>query len=127
MGYSTKRRLGCLEPILVDLERFDFGVEGGGRNAEFGGSTRGARDASLSVSQCCLDCFLLLYGRDPLEELADRITGVCSGGQPAFVDSEIFRVANDNRALDDVLQLANIAGPCVGLEAVECRLANRAN
>ena len=41
--------------------------------------------------------------------------------EPGFVDGERTAVAEDDGPLDDILQLANIARPAVGLEQIERR------
>ena len=45
-------------------------------------------------------------------------------GQPALVDRELVGVGDDHRPFDHVLQLANVPGPRVGLEAIERPLAD---
>jgi class 3 adenylate cyclase len=50
-----------------------------------------------------------------------------SGGEPAGIDAEHVGVAENHRPLDYVLQLANVAGPVIGLEQIEGLLADAAN
>src|SRR6266851_3022394 len=45
-------------------------------------------------------------------------------GQPALVDGEFVGVGDDHRPLDDVLKLTHVPGPSIGLQAVECPLAD---
>src|SRR5262249_56780293 len=45
---------------------------------------------------------------------------------PMLVHREFFRVTEDHRSLDDVLQLANVSGPVVGLKQIEALLVDAA-
>ena len=61
------------------------------------------------------DCLLLnreLFGK----RLIYRLGGDRAPRKPTLIHREVFRVADNDRAFDDVLQLPNIAGPWIRLE-----------
>src|SRR6266851_3307037 len=48
-------------------------------------------------------------------------------GEPGGIDRERIALAQDDRPLDDVLQLADVARPTVGFEQIERRLLDVAD
>src|SRR6266478_5472047 len=108
---------------LVDPERADLRFKRGTRNAESGRCSSGPEYAPAAYAQRILDDRLLLRGeraRQPDRGSESR----AFRGQPALVDREFVGVRDDDGPLDDVLQLAHIAGTRIGLQSVERPLAD---
>ena len=57
---KLERQLALSKLMLVDLERLDFRVQRGLRNAESRRSPRRARDSSMAFSERCFDQLFLL-------------------------------------------------------------------
>src|SRR4030095_5171680 len=64
LGCERKEALVCLKPVFVDLQRFDFGIECGGRKAEFGSSAQRSGHTALGIGECRLHHPLFLRRRE---------------------------------------------------------------
>ena len=87
-----------------------------------------ARNPPLTVRQRRFDHFPLLLCVHAAES-SERNVQLCRcagqvGLQPGFLDRERLALAQDDRPLDDILQLANVARPGVGLQHCQGLLRN---
>src|ERR1700676_5489297 len=73
-----------------------------------------------------LNHHLLLLRGNLLREFGLPLRLRCSGlpRQPTLVNGEALRLAYNHRPLNDVPQLANIAGPEIGLEQLQASLVD---
>src|SRR5260370_20675671 len=104
------RRCMSLEAILVDFQRVNLRFQRGPRDAQLGRSPLGSEYPAATFFQGGLNDFLLLrqesYGK---LHLVFRFCQRRLLWKPAFVDREHLRFAKYDRALDDVLQFANVS------------------
>src|SRR5579863_4529765 len=127
---SFARRVGTLprpEPVLVDLERPDLGIQCLARDPELGCGAGWPGDSAVRASQGSFDNFFLT-----LHERATKRSARCRhtcwlSDQPGLVYRERLGFAKHDGALDHVLELANIAWPVVRLKASHGCLVNVAN
>src|SRR6266850_6388513 len=110
------------KPPLVDLQRPDLRLESRSRDPEPCGRSRGPEHPATAGPEGVLDHRPLLRGQGSGQPMSAIDLG--PRGQPALVDRELVGVRDDHRPFDHVLQLANVPGPRVGLEAIERPLAD---
>src|SRR5258706_12664451 len=96
--------LSGLEPMFVDSQALDLGLESGPRKSKLGRRTGCARDSAPALRQCGFDHLPFPVNersreRKELFSLQGRSTL-----QPCLVDREGFTVAKDDRTLHHILQ-----------------------
>src|SRR6266404_549774 len=121
---SLAARSGPFEPMLVDPQCVDLRVERRWMEAELRRRAGRSRDTSPAFGKRRLD-HLPLACRQLVTERPHRLRRLLR--EPARVDGERAGVADDDRALDDVLQLAHVPGPAVGLHEVQRALVDAAD
>src|SRR5215472_14097001 len=107
--------------MLLDAQRADLVVQRRGIEAELRRRTGRSCYTSAALGERRLD-HLPLTGRQLVTERTYGLRRFAR--QPAQVDGERVGVADDDRPLEDVLQLAHVPGPAVGFHEVERLLVN---
>src|SRR5439155_18238291 len=78
-----------------------------------------SRDPALASRQCGFD--YLFFALDKRGDKRNRrLPSLPFPLQPSLVDGKCFAVAQHDSPLDDILQLANVAGPIVSLKQLQC-------
>src|SRR5258705_7202344 len=116
-----------LEAPLVDLQRLDLRLQRRGGHPE---PPRGAErpgHAALAVLERRLDGVLFVGRPRAGGEAGDRRGPKGSTGEPPRIDRERVRITHDHRALDDVLQLADVPWPVVRLKQLRRLLGEAAD
>src|SRR5712671_876011 len=96
-------------------------------NAQLGSGAGWASDHTLGIPQRALDHFYLALDKSRNERGTRPTRLAICACKPGFIDRKGFPIAHDHRALNDVLQFANVARPVIPLEQVESIFANRSN
>src|SRR5437867_9569683 len=113
---ETYGRLPGFEGPLVDLQRLDLRLECRRRHAEPPRGTERSGHAALAFTESSLDGVLFVGRQRAGAEADDRRDPEGPTGEPPRIDRESVRITDDHRALDDVLQLADVARPVVRLK-----------
>src|SRR5713226_9357704 len=107
---------------LLDFQCANLRFERRTRDSEPCSRSRGTEDAPFASTQGIFnDCLFVNGQRAGQAELAFELG---SRGQPTLVDDEFVGVRDNHRPLDNVLQLANVPRPHVGLQVIESPLAD---
>src|SRR6266536_2204545 len=117
-------RLDGSEVILVNLQRSDLRFQGRGRNAQLGCRTRRPRYSASGLSQGSLNYLPLLRYRPLGQGLARRLCQNRLRRQPTLLYREGLRITDDDRPLDDILELSNVTRPRVRLQQLQCLLVD---
>src|SRR5882672_3928220 len=104
------------EAAAIDPELLDLGLERLPRNSEPRGGTRRARDAARALAESLLDQSLLTL--DEIGDEGSKAGAPIDAHQPGRIDRQRVVLAENHRSFDDVLKLANVAGPVVRLQLV---------
>src|SRR5437660_6261976 len=121
MPWRLRFRL-CLELGLIDSEGRNLGIQGLPGNPEFRRGTEWAGDATFRLPQRHFDHLSFPVSEASVQGLRGGRRPRWLMPEPGLVDGERIAVTEDDGPLDDILQLANIARPAVGLEQIERRL-----
>src|SRR5688572_3914522 len=105
--------------MLVDLQHANLGFQRRPRDSEPSGRTRWTSHATSARRERSLDPHDLVRGKVVAERLFAFSTSGGSPHEPTLVDRQNIRFREDHGSLDDVLQLADIAGPRVRTENAE--------
>src|SRR5208337_2077379 len=111
--------LGGFEEMFVDLEGFDLRFKSRGWNTQLGGRTQPSRHAASAFSQSSLNHLFFLSHKLVGKRLACRMSLARLPNQPMLIDRKLFRVTDDDRPFNYILQLSNIARPGVGLQQIQ--------
>src|SRR3984893_18040244 len=114
------------EAALVDLHVLDLRVEGRCRHSQRYRRARRTRDLAARLRQGGFDDLLLLADQMLVERSLLRLHRDRAGSKPMLIHREFFRVTEDHRPLDHVLQLADVSGPVVRLQQIEALLVDAA-
>src|SRR5262245_45755814 len=114
---DVSRRRG--ESALFYPELLDLGLERRSRNTEL--RSRSARPGhfAFALRQRSFDHLFLLSLQRCRERARPLAAKRGPTRQPCFVDRERVAGTQDDRSLDDVLELANVAGPGVSLTQLQ--------
>src|SRR5207244_5319115 len=105
--------------MLVNSQGLDFRLERLPRNSELDSGAQWSRDPALASRQCGFD--YLFFALDKRGDKRNRrLPSLPFPLQPSLVDGKCFAVAQHDSPLDDILQLANVAGPIVSLKQLQC-------
>src|SRR5712671_5400122 len=115
-----------LEAPPIDLEALDLGVERRCRHSQLHRSAGGPRNLPATLRQRGFDELPFLADQLLVERPFFRLLRERARSEPMLVDREFYRVTEDHRPLDDVLQLANVSGPVVRLQQIEALLVDAA-
>src|SRR5258705_4100527 len=127
MSREESRLYPRLEAPLVDVQSLDLRLQRRGRHPE---PPRGAErpgHAALALRERRLDGALFVGRQRAGGEAGDRRGPGGPTGQAPGIDRERVRITHDHRALDDVLQLADVAGPVVRLKQLRRLLGDAAD
>src|SRR5262249_16660200 len=105
-----------LESMFLDAEGPDLPFQRRGGEAESHRRTGWSGDAPATLGESRLDDLPLARGQLLGEQMRRRGRGLARG--PAWGDDERGAAAHDPPARDDVLELADVAGPAIGLDEV---------
>src|SRR5882762_8138750 len=108
-----------LEAPPIDLEALDLGIERRCRHSQLHRSAGGSRNLPATLRQRGFDELPFRADQLLVERPFCRLLRGRGRSEPMLVDREFFRVTEDHRSLDDVLQLANVSGPVVRLQQIE--------
>src|SRR5690242_17048599 len=115
--WRLSRALAELEEALADPQGFDHVLERGGGNSKLGGRPRGAGNTAPAFRQRGLDNlalgsrFALATGCLRLRRHAGACDGLLRRAQGPLFQFQHWCRRQYRRALDDVAELADIAGP----------------
>src|SRR5512133_2991825 len=123
-GRAASARIGPPEPVLVDAQRSDLGFQRRRGEPELRGGPRGPGYASLGLGERRLDHRPLSCAELVGERLLSVVRSRGPAREPGLVEGEGLRVGEDDRALDDVLQLADVPGPRVRSKDLDALLAH---
>src|SRR6266581_2039013 len=116
---GPSRHIGSSGGGPLDAELFHPRLERGGLESEQAGGALGPAHAPA---------FLLEHGEDvlPFDVFQAQEPGFAGGGLAGGPVTQLERrsLRDNERALDDVAQLANVPRPVVGHEGVECALGD---
>src|SRR5687768_596630 len=104
---------------LLDFQQLHFRLQRRRRDPEFGGGAIWPRDFSPALGQSGFDHLPLLILKGSRQPTCRLRPPWLLDHQPRFVDRKRFVAAEDERPLDDVLQLTNIARPRVPLAQLQ--------
>src|SRR5215469_4466024 len=116
--HKQLRNVG-FEPVFVDSEALDLGVERSGGNAEFGSCACGTGYSSMTRSEGRLDNASFLLDQCAAERFGDLGQFRFFAPEPPLINSKGVRVAQDDRALNYVLQFTDVAWPTVLLQELQ--------
>src|SRR4030095_5748464 len=105
-----------LEATLVDPQSFDLRLQRRRRHAEPPRGAEWSCHAPHAFLERSLNGVLFVGCQRAGGEAGDRRAPKGPAGEPSRFDRERVRITYDHRALDDVLQLADVAGPVVRLK-----------
>ncbi len=112
--------------MFIDAQTDNLRLKRLSRNSQLGGRARRASDPTSTLGQCCLDQFLLLILVQPQQSCSGQALRTRStqrlGHQPGLVYRKGLTVTQDQAALNQVLQLSNVAWPLVSLKQFQCLL-----
>src|SRR3954467_1554687 len=115
---------GTPELMLVDAQSRDLRLQRLTGHAQPGGSARWAPYTAAGLRQSTLDHLSFEVRRCRHERTRSSGLPVRLDDQPTLVDGEYVAIAQDDRPLDDVLELSHVAGPVVRLKQREGILAH---